>query len=222
MTGNAPSFAKLLPRIFLPFALAYFLSYIFRGVNAVIFPYLERDIGITAADLGLLTAGDDHEIPVENAVVDHRLSTHAQDEVLALAEQRKQQRLVDQLIDLVAAQRDAGRTEYFELRARVFRFANVVGPRQTHGVGLDFARRLQADPRRLRILGDGTQSKSYIHVLDVLEAVRIAHHQGTEPFDVFNVGTGDAITVTEICGVRANAKPNCGAISVWMRMRRRQ
>jgi sugar phosphate permease len=48
--------SKLFVRIFLPFAFAYFLSYIFRGVNAVIFPYLERDIGITAADLGLLTS----------------------------------------------------------------------------------------------------------------------------------------------------------------------
>src|ERR1700752_5225250 len=56
MTGHAPTFAKLSLRIFLPFAFAYFLSYIFRGVNAVIFPYLERDIGITAADLGLLTS----------------------------------------------------------------------------------------------------------------------------------------------------------------------
>lgn len=56
MTGNAPTFATLLLRVFLPFALAYFLSYIFRGVNAVIFPYLERDVGITAGDLGLLTS----------------------------------------------------------------------------------------------------------------------------------------------------------------------
>jgi MFS family permease len=48
--------AGLLLQVFLPFAFAYFLSYIFRGVNAVIFPYLERDIGITAADLGLLTS----------------------------------------------------------------------------------------------------------------------------------------------------------------------
>jgi MFS family permease len=56
MSGNAPTFPTLLLRVFLPFALAYFLSYIFRGVNAVIFPYLERDIGITAADLGLLTS----------------------------------------------------------------------------------------------------------------------------------------------------------------------
>lgn len=56
MTGNAPTPLKLLLQVFLPFAFAYFLSYIFRGVNAVIFPYLERDIGITAADLGLLTS----------------------------------------------------------------------------------------------------------------------------------------------------------------------
>ena len=56
MPGNTKTFATLLLRVFLPFAFAYFLSYIFRGVNAVIFPYLERDIGITAADLGLLTS----------------------------------------------------------------------------------------------------------------------------------------------------------------------
>ena len=56
MTATAPTFATLFLRVFLPFALAYFLSYIFRGVNAVIFPYLERDIGITAGDLGLLTS----------------------------------------------------------------------------------------------------------------------------------------------------------------------
>ena len=59
----------------------------------------------------------------------------------------------------------------FGLSARVFRFGNVVGPRQTHGVGLDFVRRLKADPLQLGILGDGKQSKSYIHVYDVVAAV---------------------------------------------------
>ena len=104
----------------------------------------------------------------------------------------------------------------FGFRARAFRFANVVGARQTHGVGLDFARRLRADPRRLRILGDGTQSKSYIHVLDVIEAVRLAHDEGDDRFDVFNISTGDAITVTQIArlaihalGLRADAVELC-------------
>ena len=62
----------------------------------------------------------------------------------------------------------------FGLTARVFRFGNVVGPRQTHGVGFDFLRQLLASPDRLTIQGDGTQSKSYIHVGDVVSAVLVA------------------------------------------------
>ena len=50
-----PAFATLV-RVYVPFALAYVANYLFRGVNAVLFPYLERDLGITASDLGLLTA----------------------------------------------------------------------------------------------------------------------------------------------------------------------
>jgi UDP-glucose 4-epimerase len=86
----------------------------------------------------------------------------------------------------------------FGLRGRAFRFGNVVGPRQTHGVGFDFVRRLLADPTQLQILGDGSQSKSYIHVQDVLDAVFTAETSGDAPFDVYNVATGDYITVTEI------------------------
>jgi UDP-glucose 4-epimerase len=86
----------------------------------------------------------------------------------------------------------------FDLRACVFRFGNVVGPRQTHGVGYDFVRRLRQSPERLTILGDGTQSKSYVHVEDVVAAVLIAAHRTEEPFRAYNVATGDYITVREI------------------------
>jgi UDP-glucose 4-epimerase len=86
----------------------------------------------------------------------------------------------------------------FELSGRAFRFANVVGPRQTHGVGYDFIRRLKADPARLRILGDGTQTKSYIHVEDVLAAIRLVDAVTTERYTMFNVATEDYITVREI------------------------
>lgn len=86
----------------------------------------------------------------------------------------------------------------FGLVGRAFRFGNVVGPRQTHGVGLDFVRRLSADPSRLRILGDGSQSKSYVHVSDVVAAVLTALHRETTPYQVYNVATGDYVTVSEI------------------------
>ncbi|MDP9097661.1 MAG: NAD-dependent epimerase/dehydratase family protein [Verrucomicrobiota bacterium] len=86
----------------------------------------------------------------------------------------------------------------FELLGRAFRFANVVGPRQTHGVGYDFIRRLKADPTQLRILGDGTQKKSYIHVEDVLTAIRRADGRTRDKYAMFNVATNDYITVAEI------------------------
>ncbi|HYK18526.1 MAG TPA: NAD-dependent epimerase/dehydratase family protein [Bryobacteraceae bacterium] len=86
----------------------------------------------------------------------------------------------------------------FGLTACAFRFGNVVGARQTHGVGFDFVRRLRAQPDRLRILGDGSQSKSYIHVEDVVNAVLTAHELTPGNFQVYNVATGDYITVTEI------------------------
>jgi UDP-glucose 4-epimerase len=86
----------------------------------------------------------------------------------------------------------------FDIDALVFRFANVVGPRQTHGVTYDFVRRLLEDPSRLQILGDGSQSKSYIHVMDVVEAMMLVTKRGSEGFEIFNVGTEDHITVTQI------------------------
>ena len=92
----------------------------------------------------------------------------------------------------------------FGLSGCAFRFGNVVGPRQTHGVGFDFARRLldasaRGDaPLVLKILGDGKQSKSYVHVSDIVRAVLAAHERTEKDFEAYNVATGDYITVTEI------------------------
>jgi UDP-glucose 4-epimerase len=86
----------------------------------------------------------------------------------------------------------------FDLTACVFRFGNVVGARQTHGVGFDFVRSLLGDPKHLRILGDGCQSKSYIHVDDVVAAVLLANEVTRDAFRCYNVATGDYITVREI------------------------
>ena len=86
----------------------------------------------------------------------------------------------------------------FGITGSAFRFGNVVGPRQTHGVGFDFVRRLKQDPTQLRILGDGSQSKSYIAVPDVVDAVLLAWRSSTGPFSAYNVATGDYITVKEI------------------------
>jgi UDP-glucose 4-epimerase len=86
----------------------------------------------------------------------------------------------------------------FGVGVNVFRFANVVGPRQTHGVTYDFVRHLFDDSKVLHILGDGSQSKSYIHVSDVIAAMLTVVDRRRQGFEVFNVGTGDYVTVQEI------------------------
>lgn len=86
----------------------------------------------------------------------------------------------------------------FNIIGRVYRFANVVGPNQTHGVAYDFIRKLKKDPNHLSIMGDGTQSKSYIYVDDIIEAILLSDKLSNEQFDFFNVATDDYITVKEI------------------------
>ncbi|QDO98616.1 MFS transporter [Ferrovibrio terrae] len=53
---TSASMAFVAFRVLLPFACGYFMSYLFRSVNAVIAPNLQRDLGIGAGDLGTLTA----------------------------------------------------------------------------------------------------------------------------------------------------------------------
>ncbi len=104
----------------------------------------------------------------------------------------------------------------FGLSACVFRFGNVVGSRQTHGITMDFTKKLFNNPLELSILGNGSQSKSYIFVNDVVKAVLMANEQLTKPFKIYNVATGDYITVKEIaeltieCLNLTNVKLNYG------------
>jgi UDP-glucose 4-epimerase len=86
----------------------------------------------------------------------------------------------------------------FGIKGTVLRFANVVGPHQTHGVAYDFIRRLLKNPRRLLIHGDGRQSKPYIFIADVLAAFQLTEQKQSAQYEVFNVGTEDHLTVAQI------------------------
>lgn len=88
----------------------------------------------------------------------------------------------------------------FGFRGVAYRFANVVGPRSNHGVTFDFYHKLKRDAKRLEILGDGRQSKSYCHVADVVEAMLLAWERplSEAPFEAVNVGSEDAIDVTSL------------------------
>jgi UDP-glucose 4-epimerase len=86
----------------------------------------------------------------------------------------------------------------YGLRVHIFRFANIIGPHMTHGVLSDFFAKLRADPTRLEVLGDGRQSKGYLRTEDCVGGMLLASERAHEPVNIFNLGTTDRITVSEI------------------------
>ena len=89
----------------------------------------------------------------------------------------------------------------FDINAFIFRFANVVGPLQTHGVSYDFVNKLRKNSNELNVLGNGWQSKSYVHVSDVIKAINIAITSDFKGLNVFNIASGDYITVRQIANI---------------------
>lgn len=87
-----------------------------------------------------------------------------------------------------------------DIHTLVFRFPNVIGPRLTHGVIFDFIKRLKEDPSYLRILGDGRQSKPYIYVMDLIEAI-MRFKDVPKGITLYNVGVETQTSVTEIAGI---------------------
>lgn len=95
----------------------------------------------------------------------------------------------------------------FDLRATILRFGNVVGPRGTHGAALDFLRKLKASPTELEVLGDGHQSKPYLHVSDCVDGLVFALDlPSTSGLDIFNLAPPDVTSVraiAELCVARS-------------------
>ena len=88
----------------------------------------------------------------------------------------------------------------YGFRAVIFRLANVVGPRSNHGVIYDFIGKLRNNPDRLEVLGDGTQSKSYLYIDDCVEG--IMHGVGNGGIvDIFNIGSDDRTNVLAIAEI---------------------
>ena len=87
-------------------------------------------------------------------------------------------------------------------KASIFRFPNVIGVPATHGVILDFIKKLRADPTCLPVLGDGTQQKGYLHVDDLVEAMLFIADNGPAKINLYNLGPPDAgVTVRFIAEI---------------------
>ena len=89
----------------------------------------------------------------------------------------------------------------FGAKAWVHRFANIVGPRGTHGVIFDFIHKLKNDPTRLEVLGNGLQEKSYMSAEDCVRAMVHLVGSTSENVNLYNLGTGDTCSVRRIAEI---------------------
>lgn len=91
----------------------------------------------------------------------------------------------------------------FNLEGYCFRFVSLLGPRYPHGHVFDFVKKLNEDPKKLNILGDGTAEKSYLHIDDCISALMLVCEELRPAknllngFDVFHLGMEEYIRVSE-------------------------
>lgn len=90
--------------------------------------------------------------------------------------------------------------ESFGMEGFIFRFVSILGERYTHGHVLDFYKSLRADPARLRVLGNGTQRKSYLYIQDCIDAILVALDKGKDRVNIFNLGTNEYCQVNDSIG----------------------
>jgi len=77
----------------------------------------------------------------------------------------------------------------------------VVGERATHGVIYDFLRKLEKNPRELEVLGDGNQTKPYLYVGDLVDAILLACKEVSGPLVVYHAAGIGETSVREIAEI---------------------
>ena len=89
----------------------------------------------------------------------------------------------------------------YGVQSWVFRFANIVGPRQRGNVIPDFIQKLDDDPTELEILGDGRQEKSYMYVSECVDAIQHVVETADDDLNTYNLGTRTTTSVTRIADI---------------------
>ena len=90
--------------------------------------------------------------------------------------------------------------EKFGLPVVVFRLFNTVGPRQSAQYGMVIPRFVQAalEGRQLPIHGNGTQSRTFLHVVDAIDGIRRLSLADGALGKVFNIGSTSVLTIEQL------------------------
>lgn len=89
----------------------------------------------------------------------------------------------------------------YNLQITTMRLGNIFGPRSTHGVMYDFFHKLKANPHKLQILGDGTQTKTYLYIDDSISAAMLLYEKLSTKYEAYNVSSDEIISVNDIAKI---------------------
>lgn len=87
--------------------------------------------------------------------------------------------------------------ESFDFQSYIFRFVSILGERYSHGHVFDFYKQLLNNPKKLTVLGNGKQRKSYLYVQDCIDAILIALEKANQKINIFNLGTNEYCQVDD-------------------------
>ena len=89
-------------------------------------------------------------------------------------------------------------SEAYKIKSYIFRFVSILGPRYSHGHVIDFFNKLSKNKRALKVLGDGNQKKSYLHVYDCINAIfQVLNYNNNNLVNIYNLGTNKYISVKQ-------------------------
>ncbi len=94
----------------------------------------------------------------------------------------------------------AAYAESFGIQAWIFRFVSILGPRYTHGHVYDFYEQLMKHPSKLMVLGNGHQTKSYLHVSDCIDAINLSLRKFSNSVNIVNLGVNGYCQVRDSIG----------------------
>lgn len=89
----------------------------------------------------------------------------------------------------------------YKIQTWITRFPNVVGERFTHGVIFDFIHKLEKDPTKLEVLGNGEQCKPYVYVKDLVAGILYVIENSHDSYNVYMLGTDSRTKVKEIAAM---------------------
>lgn len=86
--------------------------------------------------------------------------------------------------------------EAYNFKCWIFRFVSLLGPRYSHGHVIDFYNKIKIG-KKLDVLGNGNQNKSYIHIYDCINAMHVSYKFFKKKINIINIGNNYSITVKQ-------------------------